>query len=51
MNLVSALNKGNYRELLELISKFNPEFERNLQKRVEDSQRGNVGVEFCCDLS
>ena len=38
-----SLNKGNYRELLELISKFNPEFERHLHRRVEDSQRGNLG--------
>ena len=30
-----SLNKGNYRELLELISKFNPEFERHLHRRVE----------------
>ena len=38
-----SLNKGNYRELLELISKFNPEFERHLHRKVEDSQRGNLG--------
>ena len=38
-----SLNKGNYRELLKLISKFNPEFECHLHRRVEDSQRGNIG--------
>ena len=38
-----SLNKGDYRELLELMSKFNPEIECHLHRRVEDSQRGNVG--------
>ena len=33
-----SLNKGkNYRELLELIAKFDPQFERRLHGRLEDS--------------
>ena len=39
-----SLNKGNYRELLELIAKFDPQFERRLHGRLEDSQRGAEGV-------
>ena len=40
-----SLNKGkNYRELLELIAKFDPQFERRLHGRLEDSQRGLKGV-------
>ena len=39
-----SLNKGkNYRELLELIAKFDPQFERRLHGRLEDSQRGAEG--------
>ena len=38
-----SLNKGNYRELLELIAKFDPQFERRLHGRLEDSQRGPEG--------
>ena len=40
----ARLNKGNYRELLELIAKFDPQFERRLHGRLEDSQRGAEGV-------
>ena len=35
-----SLNKGNYRELLELIAKFDTQFELRLHGRLEDSQRG-----------
>ena len=39
-----SLTKGtNYRELLELIAKFDPQFERRLHGRLEDSQRGAEG--------
>ena len=38
-----SLNEGNYRELLELIAKFDPQFERRLHGRLEDSQRGAEG--------
>ena len=38
-----SLNKGNCRELLELIAKFDPQFERRLHRRLEDSQRGAKG--------
>ena len=39
-----SLNKGkNYRELLELIAKFDPQFERRLHGRLEDSHRGAEG--------
>ena len=38
-----SLNKGNYRELLELIAKFYPQFERRLHGRLEDSERGPEG--------
>ena len=38
-----SLNKGNYRELFELIAKFDPQFERRLHGRLEDSQRGAEG--------
>ena len=41
---IVSLNKGNYRELLELVSKCNPEFECRLHRNVEDSHRENVGV-------
>ena len=43
-----SLNKGkNYRELLELIAKFDPQFERRLHGRLKDSQRGaEVGGTF-----
>ena len=39
----ASLDKGNYRELLELIAKFDPQFERRLHGRLEDSQRGAKG--------
>ena len=39
-----SLNKGNYRELLELIAKFDPQFERRLHGRLENLQRGPEGV-------
>ena len=39
----ASLNKGIYRELLELIAKFDPQFERSLHGRLEDSQRGAEG--------
>ena len=42
--LSASLNKGNYRELLELIAKIDPQFERRLHGRLEDSQRGAEGV-------
>ena len=40
----ASLNKGNYRELLELIAKFDPQFEGRLHGRLEGSQRGAEGV-------
>ena len=39
----ASLDKGNYRELLELIATFDPQFERRLHGRLEDSQRGAEG--------
>ena len=39
----ASVNKGNYRELLGLIAKFDPQFERRLHGRLEDSQRGAEG--------
>ena len=36
----ASLNKENYRELLELIARFDPQCERCLHRRLEDSQRG-----------
>ena len=39
----ASLNKENYRELLELIARFDPQFERRLHGRLEDSQRGAEG--------
>ena len=32
----ASLNKGNYRELLELIAKFDPQFERRLHGRFTE---------------
>ena len=39
----AGLNKGNYRELLELIARFDPQFECRLHGRLEDAQRGAEG--------
>ena len=39
----SSLNKGNYRELLALIGKFDSVFERRLHGRLEAFERGHVG--------
>ena len=39
-----SLNKGNYRELLTLLGKFDSVFERRLHGRLLDVERGNAGV-------
>ncbi|XP_065070326.1 uncharacterized protein LOC135695262 [Rhopilema esculentum] len=38
----SSLNKGNYRELLECLAKFDSIFERQLHGRLADHERGNI---------
>ena len=40
----SSLNKGNYRELLECLSKFDSVFDRRLHGRLSDEERGHLGV-------
>ena len=47
----ASLNKGNYRELLELIAKFDPQFERSLHGKLEDLQRGAKGGEAFTGVS
>ena len=39
----ASLTKGNKWELLELIAKFDPQFEHRLHGRLEESQRGAEG--------
>jgi hypothetical protein len=39
-----SLNKGNYRELLECLSKFDSVFERRFHGRLADSERVHTGV-------
>ena len=40
----NSLNRGNYRELLECFAKFDTVFERRLHRKVDESERGNLGV-------
>ena len=41
---ILSLNKGNYRELLALIGKFDSVFEQHLRGRLAAFETGNAGV-------